>query len=424
MTVTVRNIITSMRLMSAFDWEDFFESVSMVDEILRNGSNFAEMDFATRDYYRHAIEDLSRGSSHTEIDVARRAIDRAKRARAELHTDGQPSADRKADPGYYLISQGRLDFERELGFQRPLETRFAAPLRACGRSGLSGHHRRLDRHNSGAASHSRATRSASERLIWSCLACSHPFPRRTSPSRSSIAPSRTCLARARCRAWNCATACPPRLRTDRCRPHSAHFDSGRSRNWSSAWKSTTSRIPKAICVSRCFPTGWMRPPNHCRNDEELLSAAIERHRELEQPLTGPHPDGGDRFFLFHRRRVWNERERKWMGWERKRGKLHELNQLLRGATQHHVSSHRRRAAASNPRRSLRHHSRCRHAPAARRGGSLGRHHGAPAEPAEVQRSARPRRGRLWRRAAAHHSLAAQRSRRIAFPENFLRSQRY
>src|ERR1700730_1408858 len=71
MTVTVRNVITSMRLMSAFDWQEFFESVSQVDEVLRNGSNFAEMDFATRDYYRHAIEDLSRGSGHSEIEIAR-----------------------------------------------------------------------------------------------------------------------------------------------------------------------------------------------------------------------------------------------------------------------------------------------------------------------------------------------------------------
>jgi len=58
MSVTVRNVITSMRLTSAFDWQEFFESVSLVDEILRHGSNFAEMDFATRDRYRHAIEDL------------------------------------------------------------------------------------------------------------------------------------------------------------------------------------------------------------------------------------------------------------------------------------------------------------------------------------------------------------------------------
>src|SRR5579863_3537108 len=41
--------------------------------------------------------------------------------------------------------------------------------------------------------------------------------------------------------------------------------------------------------------------------------------------------GGVRFILFHRKRVWNESEMKWMGWERKRGKLHELNQFLRGS---------------------------------------------------------------------------------------------
>ncbi|MEO7557471.1 MAG: glycosyl transferase, partial [Gammaproteobacteria bacterium] len=45
--LTVRNIITSMSLMSAFDWQDFFEEVSLVDEILRTDSGFAAMDFIT-----------------------------------------------------------------------------------------------------------------------------------------------------------------------------------------------------------------------------------------------------------------------------------------------------------------------------------------------------------------------------------------
>ncbi len=60
MNVTVRNIITSMRLMSAVDWADFFESVSVVDARLRAESGFAAMDFATRDSYRHAIGEASR----------------------------------------------------------------------------------------------------------------------------------------------------------------------------------------------------------------------------------------------------------------------------------------------------------------------------------------------------------------------------
>lgn len=36
--------------------------------------------------------------------------------------------------------------------------------------------------------------------------------------------------------------------------------------------------------------------------------------------------------LLHRRRLWNRQDSVWMGWERKRGKLAELNRLLRGAT--------------------------------------------------------------------------------------------
>ncbi len=65
-------------------------------------------------------------------------------------------------------------------------------------------------------------------------------------------------------------------------------------------------------------------------DEELLAAAAEGIARLNRRHASPRD--GARFLLLHRRRVWNEGERKWIGWERKRGKLHELNRLLRGAT--------------------------------------------------------------------------------------------
>ena len=69
---------------------------------------------------------------------------------------------------------------------------------------------------------------------------------------------------------------------------------------------------------------------HFESDAALLAAAAEGIARLNQ-RHGAVP-GGDRFLLLHRRRVWNEGEGCWIGWERKRGKLHELNQLLRGAT--------------------------------------------------------------------------------------------
>ncbi len=95
--VTVRNIITSMRLISELEWSEFFESASLVDEALRDGSDFAQMDFATRNLYRSSIEELSRGSNLTEIEIAHAAL-AAGRAAGDV--------DRLRDPGYHLVGAG------------------------------------------------------------------------------------------------------------------------------------------------------------------------------------------------------------------------------------------------------------------------------------------------------------------------------
>ena len=47
-------------------------------------------------------------------------------------------------------------------------------------------------------------------------------------------------------------------------------------------------------------------------------------------MKGESRYGAKLFYFLHRKRLWNPSERKWIGWERKRGKLHELNLLLRG----------------------------------------------------------------------------------------------
>ena len=60
--VTVRNIITSMRMIADVDWPELFERISLVDDVLSVGSTFRDMDFPTRNLYRSAIEELSRGA--------------------------------------------------------------------------------------------------------------------------------------------------------------------------------------------------------------------------------------------------------------------------------------------------------------------------------------------------------------------------
>ena len=63
--VTVRNIITSMRMIADVDWPELFERISLVDDVLGAGSAFRDMDFPTRNLYRSAIEELvARRRSH------------------------------------------------------------------------------------------------------------------------------------------------------------------------------------------------------------------------------------------------------------------------------------------------------------------------------------------------------------------------
>src|SRR5262249_12753122 len=69
------------------------------------------------------------------------------------------------------------------------------------------------------------------------------------------------------------------------------------------------------------------PAEHMPEDESLVRLAVEGARALNARYA---VGGPPRFFVFHRKRLWNESEGHWMGWERKRGKLHEFNRLLRG----------------------------------------------------------------------------------------------
>src|SRR5262249_1698495 len=76
-------------------------------------------DFATRDRYRHAVEDLARGSRRTELDVARQALNLA--GSRERHTE---------DLGYYLISRGRPTLEHTLGYRVSLGQRLTRAFMA------------------------------------------------------------------------------------------------------------------------------------------------------------------------------------------------------------------------------------------------------------------------------------------------------
>ncbi len=322
MNVTVRNVIMSMSLMSALDWTEFFESVSLVDEVLQAGPSYAAMDFATRDAYRHAVEEFARGSGRHELQVARAAM-------AYAHRPDGADDDRRNDPGFHLIGPGRLAFELTLGYRAPPMLRllraylgaatpgylgtiavlsgvmFTLPLLAAGASGVG----------------------PVSLLVLALLAVVPASDLAIALLNRSV----TALVRPGVLPrLELRDGVPPHLRTmvvvpmllaggteveeqiERLEVHYLANPDGDLHfailsDWTDA---TTENVP---------------------GDDETLAAAREGIARLNR-RHGAAPDGGERFLLFHRRRLWNARERVWMGWERKRGKLHELNRLLRGAT--------------------------------------------------------------------------------------------
>ncbi len=78
---TIRNVITSLRLIAGFDWTEAFDHVCLVNTVFAGYDSFTQADFASRDLYRKAIEDLARGSSHSEMAIAEQAVTMARRAR-------------------------------------------------------------------------------------------------------------------------------------------------------------------------------------------------------------------------------------------------------------------------------------------------------------------------------------------------------
>jgi cyclic beta-1,2-glucan synthetase len=316
--VTVRNIITSLRLIADVDWNEMFESVSLVDDVLSADSAFRSMDFATRNLYRSAIEELSRRSPASELDIAHSAVGAAQRA---------PDDPRKSDPGYFLLAGGRRDFEVEIGFRAPLRA-WAARLNRA--TGIGGYATAV----TGATLMILALPLAalgSMGLGWGWLAAMAALGAMPAQDLAVSLVNRAVTSGFGARllpGLELLDGVPPELRTMVVVPTMLASATAIADMVEQLEVHYLASPPG--CVHFALLTDWTDALGEAHpEDETLLAAAATGIAELNRRI-GPGTDG-DRFFLFHRHRVWSAGEARWMGWERKRGKLHELNRLLRGA---------------------------------------------------------------------------------------------
>ena len=132
----------SLRLLSAVDWNAFFERSSQVQQILREdpAGVYPHQDFATSDRYRKVVERIARGSNADELGRG-----------AEGHragtAQGMSREPAKGHVGYYLIGHGEAELRAAFGYQpgagerlldwvlaHPKDGLFRVDLRCCSAS--------------------------------------------------------------------------------------------------------------------------------------------------------------------------------------------------------------------------------------------------------------------------------------------------
>jgi cyclic beta-1,2-glucan synthetase len=318
--VSVQNAVVSLRKTQETDWSDFVERCSVVERTLRldPAMLYSSMDFETRNRYRRRIEELSERSAKTEFVIAEEILIMAEEGSKE---------NRKQEPlanhvGYFLIGDGREELESSIGYRKSFS------------EGLG---RALENHQSiyvllvtgmvgvmlGVAGWYLAELGASWSMTMAGLII------------GAIPASN--IAVALLNQW-LTVLLPPRVLPK------MSFQEG------------VSEEAQTLVV---VPTLLNSPEDARRQvgqlevraltgfnsifrfallsdlpdaDEEVLpgdQATINAAKQAIRQLNRKYAKGDrDRFFLLHRHRKWNKSQHKWMGWERKRGKLEQLNSWL------------------------------------------------------------------------------------------------
>ncbi len=328
--VSIQNAVITLRESSETDWADFVEECSIVDQILRLDpyGAYSKMDFETRDRYRRVVERLSRYSEWSETDVAEQVLILAEdqgRFNEESEEDIDLLVNRasiKEHIGYYLVGEGYKEFASELGYRM----RFRERLQ-----------RRLEKQPIWYILSIIFSTIALMVILWFVTdAFSESIFIATSVLLVSLFPALDLSVSAVNRFF--AFLLPPRKLNkmdirDRI-PDMARTLVVVPTMFSSA-DDVRDQLNRLEIRSLANPhpglqfallSDFKDSENETEpNDQEILNAARETISELNEKYSSSY---GDKFFVLHRHRLWNEAEGVWMGWERKRGKLEEFNMLL------------------------------------------------------------------------------------------------
>ncbi|MFN2378992.1 MAG: glucoamylase family protein, partial [Bacteroidales bacterium] len=320
--VSISNSIGSLRFLSALDWREFVESMSHAERVLRSDPSDAYilMDFKTRDHYRHIIEKIAKKGSFSEIEVAQKAIDLAKNG-ADLY--GQE--DRKAHVGYYLIGKGLSRLEHLAESKRSIRSIINNVITRVPLLFYLGSIMLLTAICCWSLLEKAQSDGNGTWYLWSLgillVFCTSYLAIALVNWLSTMLVNPFPLPR-----MDYSKGIPPEARTIVIIPSMLL----NNQNIEDLAEDLEVRFLANRDKSLHFGllTDFKDSEHEkLEEDDHLIHLISKRIRELNEKYKG---ENSDTFFLFHRPRKWNPNDRIWMGYERKRGKLSDLNSLLRG----------------------------------------------------------------------------------------------
>lgn len=327
--VSIQNAVISLRLSSETDWTEFVEECSILEQILSldPAGIYKQMDFKTRDSYRRTVERLSRRSEKSETETAEKVLLLTER---QVSKNGQKSSEQtyeglKKHIGYYLIGEGFPELANELGYKMPMMERIVRFLES----------------NTWVYTLAIGLHTAVLMLIlWLTIgAFSTSTLTITILFLVTFFPALDLSVSAVNRFF--AFLLPPRILP---KMGFKEFIPDESRTMVvvptlfASPEDAIRQVENLEIKSLANPEPSIQfallsdfndaSKKELQSDKDIVEAAKNEIGKLNDKYQSKF---GDKFFLLHRERLWNEAQEKWMGWERKRGKLEEFNRLLQNA---------------------------------------------------------------------------------------------
>jgi hypothetical protein len=323
----VQRLFASLRDMGNVDWGSVLEPLIVFDAILRQDptGTFAKMDFETRDMYRDRVAFLARNSDCTELQVAEQALELAREASHQRYKDPRIQQ-RCSHIGYYLVSRGTANLAERINFHAPLSYRIRAAIRKNAD----------DFYITGIEL---VTIFFIAVMLFPLLPSYPVFPKLAITFVLMIMPVMQCAVELMNNSITSIFDPDPLPKLE--------FASGIPAECATLVVVPTlllnekqvremvdelevrylaNRDPNLhFALLTDLPDSVSKP--HENDSNPLVELAIRYINDLNARYASARNGG---FLFLHRHRIFNVRQGVWMGWERKRGKLLDLNKLLVG----------------------------------------------------------------------------------------------